>query len=153
MFAELDVLGLQETWLRKGDQDTLSIPRDFECFSTPACSTKKGRRLWGGLATLVRLKLSAKVVKECTTDFVLVIRVANTFVINVYLPPDGSPFWSNDILPNLRSALAYCRAYTTCEMAVLGDFNSRIGETATILGNGFSHSGVYPVPFVHRFQS
>lgn len=77
------------------------IPHDFECFSTPACLTKKGCWLWGGLATLVHCKLGCKVIKECTTDFVLVVCVANTFLINVYLPPDSSPFWTHNILLDL----------------------------------------------------
>ncbi len=128
MLDDVDILLLQETWLRKGEEHAVKIPSDFVCFSKPAQCTKTRCQAWGGLITLIRRKLPGTIVNEVSTNCVLIIHLPGLFVLNVYLPPDGSPFWSECVIDDIWRAAAFCISHVDCDVAISGDCNSRIGR-------------------------
>lgn len=126
-----DILLLQETWLRAGDDEALPLPSGLDIVACPSPSPASTRQAWGGLAIIFRTGLRAQVVREVSTEFILVVHIHGLFILNCYLPPEASPFlpgMMNGFFEDFRHALAFCKSVPGMRIATGGDLNSRIGS-------------------------
>ena len=130
-----DVFLLQEHWLTPAN--LVKFDHYFPGYFSFGCSAMSNcvqsdmlrGRPFGGVVTLIKKELRNHVESLYCEERYSVVRVANYFIANIYLPCSGSTdrlFICEEILANV-SAL-YDR-YRACECLIAGDFNVNLDSS------------------------
>jgi len=101
---------------------------DFFTFGCSAMSKQVASgilcgRPFGGVVTLVNNRLRSITKTICCNERFSIVRVANYFIVNVYLPCVGTSdrlLICDDVFENI---LAWREQYSGCDYIIAGDFN------------------------------
>lgn len=131
LLRDFDVILLQETFLRPGQEDSVVLPDGFSIFAASRPDSRAMAQQAGGVATLVRDTLRPRRLPCTTTADVLPILVRDELIVlNVYLAPPSSPWLSHDDIPP-EQAMNECIASLAGQvdrgihLCVMGDLNAR----------------------------
>ena len=131
-----DVICIVETFLERFDAGMLS---DFTSFCKPAIKLSKHGRMSGGLVCLIRNEYASHVrfIDVHYSNFMVFLIDKSVFrtlkdilYVCVYIPPEGSPFYSTFDISNgidlLEECLSDCLLeFSDVYIVMSGDFNSR----------------------------
>ena len=131
MILQYDIVAVQETHLR--DNDDFKIPGFALCYQNRPMSLTSERRS-GGTAFLIKRRLCQYVQMIKGESFLIQWLLISKDVLNinhdiycgnVYIPPPGSVFRSNNPFRELQAEIAHCG---DTPILLLGDFNARTGS-------------------------
>ncbi|GBE82387.1 Ribonuclease H1 [Sparassis crispa] len=126
---QYDVLLLQETHLRPEEHDVLIFPEEYDMIAVSRRNTPTMQQPGGGVAIFLRCQIPRIVLTSLCTDDMLVVDLNVCILINVYLPPETSPW---NLLPpaqpeqRLKETLAVLGRCPDKPIIVAGDLNARI---------------------------
>ncbi|KAI0079646.1 hypothetical protein K474DRAFT_1705549 [Panus rudis PR-1116 ss-1] len=128
--SHYDVIMLQETHHSADGEDLLHIPPGYDLYSLPR-PYMPFATVGGGVCTLICSTLGLHVERRSdleASDF-LVLQTPNLYIVNVYVPPENSPWYDHLRVPSLdhlSDVLLRCLADDTRLAIVSGDFNARL---------------------------
>ncbi|KAJ8704256.1 hypothetical protein PYW08_012980 [Mythimna loreyi] len=133
--CDVDVIGLQETWLQPSEIPFLGeVNKDFSFFGKSALDTgvMLQVRPYGGVALLWRnTTFDSVTVIPCSSDRVVAIKVhmsnRSSLIVNVYMPTD-TPDNLLEFVDCLSEIAAIVESSDTENVYILGDFNAHPGE-------------------------
>ena len=142
--TSFSIICLTETHLEYFDNE--NFLSDYECFVSPARKLSLYGRYSGGTMCFISRTISSYFqVIQSSFDNILVFRIdrklfkttCDVFLLVVYIPPMGSPFYENldtvngiDILENCLSDIE--EKYRDFYLMICGDFNARTGSLNTV---------------------
>ncbi|OJT05542.1 hypothetical protein TRAPUB_3629 [Trametes pubescens] len=133
--AQWDVLLLQETHLRPGQEDQIELPRGFQCMALSREAASDFGSQGGGLFAIFRDTVPVINVTPTAESEIMLLRVGDILLANIYLPPASSPWVAHmqqcpveHLLECLQPALAH-----DVLVLLIGDFNARIGNRGAAL--------------------
>ncbi|KAJ7835709.1 hypothetical protein B0H13DRAFT_1913466 [Mycena leptocephala] len=126
-----DVIIFQETFLRVGEERTLTLPPGFEIIAMSRPDVPGLRNAWGGVAAVIRITTPYRLLSHLSAPDLIVLDLDHLFLIGAYILPAGFVWteWTN-IDPQIKLT----EAVTTLSVAfdkplmVGGDINGRIGD-------------------------
>ncbi|CDO70999.1 hypothetical protein BN946_scf184844.g3 [Trametes cinnabarina] len=134
LLSEYDVILLQETHLRPGQDRQLALPPGFACLSLARPVTATFTQAGGGLIALTRAHIPVEDVTPPNQYDILALRISGILLLSVYLPPEGSPWLANagaDPIQRFTECLLPLAQAHALPIVVLGDFNARVGCLST----------------------
>ncbi|KAI0715213.1 Endonuclease/exonuclease/phosphatase [Earliella scabrosa] len=129
--TQWDVLLLQETHLRPLQEEQLVLPPGYNCVARSRPESAQMAHQGGGLAAIFKQSLNVSDVTPDDEGELMILRVGDVTLVNVYLPPPGSP-WTPDPRVTAEQYLLE-RLFPECSTEghrymLIGDFNARMGE-------------------------
>lgn len=127
--AQWDVVLLQETFLRPGQENQLELPRGFQCQALSRVVADDFSQQGGGLLVLYRDTIPVRNVTPPSETEVMLLRIGDILLANIYIPPPQSPWLAHSSTPPIEHLLE-CLQPALAEdtpVILLGDFNARVG--------------------------
>ena len=127
--SSADLIFLQEHWLPPSDLHRLqNISDDFICFSSSAMGYAIDRgvlvgRPFGGVAILVRSSLARHCKLLCKTERYIIVKLADSILVNVYMPCASVPHHTDVYCDTLASILACVSSCSYQSIVFGGDLN------------------------------
>lgn len=136
-----DILLLQEHWLTPANMDIFG--KYFPDFFTFGCSAMSKQvesgilrgRPFGGVITLINNRLRNITETIFCDERYSIVRVANYFIVNLYLPCVGTTdrlLICENVFENVQ---AWRDRYSMCDCIIAGDFNVDLDGSDTIQYN------------------
>ncbi|KAJ3886769.1 hypothetical protein GG344DRAFT_81385 [Lentinula edodes] len=125
-----DIIVVEETWLRPGQEDSLPLPEGYDIISSPRPDCHALKRAGGSVAVIFRSSLAIEVRSDLCAPDVVVVETADYRIIGGYLLPSGSYYgdWSEvDPKESIASIITQC-ASSPKPVLVFADLNGRIGD-------------------------
>ena len=144
-----DLLLFQETHLRPGQESQIPLPLGFDCLALARPETSNMAHQQGGLLAVFWSLLPVVNITPPMETEVMLLQVADTVVVNVYLPPVSSP-WDPDPsrtpVQRLTELIIPATLHANPFILLVGDFNARIGLRSISL----PRSSPDPAPLTER---
>lgn len=131
MLARWDVVLLQETHLRPGQEAQLPLPQGYDCFGLACPDSEDMTRQQGGLLAVYKTSLAIENVTPPAETELMLLKLAGVYLINVYLPPPGSPWVPDPCRMPIQRLTELLTPLAIAELPLVllaGDFNARIGD-------------------------
>src|SRR2546425_8391235 len=114
-----DIVCVQEHWLSSVDCSKLNINTDFTVIASYALDDVIGKgvlrgRPFGGLALFVRNSLIQNLTIICKTDRLVVLKMNNCLIFNVYMPCNDRELFTSILgtisyhINNMKNNFDYC---------------------------------------------
>jgi len=143
--SHYEFICIQETWdIDVEDEYTKFFP-NHTVYTCQAKSSSRGGRSMGGSVILVKNVLTKYVKRVCEnfpSGVLLVIDKPlfkldkDTLFVNLYVPPEGSPFYNDNDSNVIASLEATFEEHNLLDLyfAMVGDFNARTGKLCDTSG-------------------
>ena len=132
LFKQNDIIVIQESWLRTGQELSLLIPEGFNIWSSSHSSGDELASARGGVVFLLRHEVHADLVPFPAVADVLVLETPSLFLIAAYVVPVSSEWWRwTDINPmdSIERVLSLCKLRDKAKTIILsGDLNGQTGS-------------------------
>lgn len=126
-----DVIIFQETFLRVGEERTLTLPPGFEIIAMSRPDIPGLRSAWGGVAAVIRTTIPFKLMSHLCAPDLIVLDLHHLFLVGSYLLPAASGWrdWTTvDPQIKLAEAVTALSIHVEKPLMVGGDINARVGE-------------------------
>jgi exonuclease III len=126
-----DVIIFQETFLRIGEERTLTLPPGFEIIAMSRPDIPGLRSAWGGVAAVIRTTIPFKLMSHLCAPDLIVLDLHHLFLVGSYLLPAASGWrdWTTvDPQIKLAEAVTALSIHVEKPLMVGGDINARVGE-------------------------
>lgn len=129
LLRENDIILLQETHLREGEGEAIQRYCNTHRIISHSRPTKHDfKNPGGGVAAAVRSDLPITVLDDLSSTDVMTIKVRDTILMNVYVPPEGSSVFklqtSNATIQIIADLIAAARLHPN-PLVIVGDWNAR----------------------------
>lgn len=129
-----DIVLIQETHLRPGEEDQLLLPPGYTCVAMSRPASLAFRHQGGGLIAIFPTSLGVANITPTPETEIMLLRVLDVTVANVYLPPPNSPWQRNQGVPPEQHLLELLLVEAAEDNLILmGDFNARVGDPSRVL--------------------
>lgn len=127
LLKKVDILCLQETHLRPGQEDNLALPRGYNVLAIARPVPPSLAQLGGGVAIIYKASLTVELV-NCLSDVdILTIAIDDITIMNAYIPPATANWenWAKTAPMERFTELLTTAAHTESMFLLLGDLNAR----------------------------
>lgn len=128
MIKDNNILILQETWLCRGQEDTLPLPAGYTMVAMTRPFRSRARLPGGGVSVIMKSNIKYSVCKRLSHPDMLVLDLDCFYLICSYLVPVGSDWrkWTKvDPCEKLAEAIAFCSSNYDKPLLIMGDLNLR----------------------------
>ncbi|KAM5531363.1 hypothetical protein V8D89_014956, partial [Ganoderma adspersum] len=133
---QCDILLLQETHLAPEEENQLQLPAGYKCYALSRPQSAAGKHQGGGLLAIYCTTLHVLILTPLGETEVMLLRVDNLLIVNMYLPPPSSPWITHlGLIPeeHLCWVLIPLTGDPDHHLIVIGDFNACLGALAASL--------------------
>lgn len=127
IITQADVILLQETHLLTHQEELLQL-EGYEIVGVSRKSTLPFTNPGGGVVTCIRSPIPFEHLSQWDSTDLLVVKVADTILINVYCPPANSPALSQFVsspLHRISEVITVLQSDPSLRILIAGDFNAR----------------------------
>lgn len=131
-----DIMLVQETGLRPGQEDALVLPTGFDVCAVCRPDSEYLSQSGGGVAAIYRSSLPVLCRADVHATDIMMIELDDVWLLNCYVPPQQSPWFKGVRVSPWQAITEILTACTVGGQAVIiaGDLNARTASRNAVLG-------------------